>query len=406
MEAGNLRSPVMLAVCRLAQIVCSSISPFPAACAAHRSCRGSGWTAPTARFAGKCFPLSTGFNAASDIVQVVESVSPEGVSCPLYISVSQGGFEQTFWRFAPDDEPEGWFDEGGRRQGDAALATPRPGARMSSPFGPRRYYGRLSGGGFHNGIDYEAQIGQPIFAAADGIIEHRDGHFEYGLTVKIRHAAQFTTLYAHLSRFAGGLAVGSRVRKGQVIGYVGMTGRSTGAHLHFSTIVNDKFVDPAAYLSNNGNRSSERSGASRLSAVAGLRARRGEGQRRTAAPPSEAGDPSTGRRESERRCLLAWTSSQERATPPCAQTTQVGCTATLRRHRESIGSWCQTGSHEPRPLPAGCRYVDHRSAMAAAAHSDELRSVYAQWAQQPAEDRMFKSFLSPVRYRSSRYGVR
>jgi murein DD-endopeptidase MepM/ murein hydrolase activator NlpD len=195
------------------------------------------------------------FDAVSDIVQVVESVSSDGVSCPLYISVSRGGFEQTFWRFAPDDEPEGWFDEVGRRHGDAALATPKPGSRMSSPFGPRRYYGRLSGGGFHNGIDYEAQIGQPIIAAADGIIEHQGGYFEYGLTVKIRHAAQFTTLYAHLSRFAAGIAVGSRVEKGQVIGYIGMTGRSTGAHLHFSTIVNGRFVDPASYLSSSGDRS-------------------------------------------------------------------------------------------------------------------------------------------------------
>jgi len=199
--------------------------------------------------------LVDSFNAASNVVQVVESVSPDGVSCPLYISVNRGGFEQTFWRFAPDDEPEGWFDEGGRRRGDAALAPPKPGSRMSSPFGPRRYYGRLSGGGFHNGIDYEAQIGQPIVAAADGIIEHQGGYFEYGLTVKIRHAAQFTTLYAHLSRFAAGIAVGSRVQKGQVIGYVGMTGRSTGAHLHFSTIVSDKFVDPAPYLSGSGDRS-------------------------------------------------------------------------------------------------------------------------------------------------------
>ena len=199
--------------------------------------------------------LLDGFNAASDIVLVAEGVTPEGLTCPLYVSVERGGSRQTFWRFAPDDQPEGWFDEGGWRLGDAALATPRPGSRISSPFGPRRYYGRLSGGGFHNGIDYEARLGDPIFAAADGTIEHQGGHFEYGLTVKIRHAAEYTTLYAHMSRFASGTAVGSAVRKGELIGYVGMTGRSTGAHLHFSTIVNGKFVDPAAYLSDTGNRS-------------------------------------------------------------------------------------------------------------------------------------------------------
>jgi hypothetical protein len=200
-------------------------------------------------------PLLDGFIATSAIVLVAEGVAPDGGSCPLYISVGSGRFKQTFWRFAPDDEPEGWFDEGGRRLGDATLAQPKPGSRISSPFGPRRYYGRFSGGGFHDGIDYEARVGEPIFAAADGVIEHQGGYFEYGLTIKIRHAAQYTTLYAHMSRFASGIAVGARVRKGELIGYVGMTGRSTGAHLHFSTIVNGKFVDPAAYLSKNGDRS-------------------------------------------------------------------------------------------------------------------------------------------------------
>ena len=197
--------------------------------------------------------LFDGLDVTSDIVQVAEGVTREGASCPLYVSVGSGDSRQTFWRFTPDDEPESWFDDGGRRLG-AAFAPPKPGARLSSPFGPRRYYGRASGGGFHDGIDYESKVGEPIFAAADGVIELQGGHFEYGLTVKIRHAPQQVTLYAHMSRFVSGMAVGSKVRKGEVIGYVGMTGRSTGAHLHFSTIVHGKFVDPAPYLSNNGNR--------------------------------------------------------------------------------------------------------------------------------------------------------
>ncbi len=198
--------------------------------------------------------LFEGLDATSDIVQVVEGISPDGAACPLYISVGSGGSRQTFWRFTPDDEPESWFDEEGRRLGEAAFAQPRPGSRLSSPFGSRRYYGRLSGSGFHDGIDYESKVGEPIFAAADGVIEHQGGYFEYGLTTKVRHAAQQVTLYAHMSRFAKGIAVGATVRKGELIGYVGMTGRSTGAHLHFSTIINGKFVDPAPYLSNNGNR--------------------------------------------------------------------------------------------------------------------------------------------------------
>ena len=198
--------------------------------------------------------LFEGFDPTSDIVQVVEGISTDGATCPLYVSVGSGASRQTFWRFTPNDEPESWFDEEGRRLGEAAFAQPRPGSRLSSPFGPRRYYGRLSGGGFHDGIDYESKIGEPIFAAADGVIEHQGGYFEYGLTTKIRHAVQQVTLYAHMSRFAKGVAVGARVSKGDLIGYVGMTGRSTGAHLHFSTIINGKFVDPAPYLSNKGNR--------------------------------------------------------------------------------------------------------------------------------------------------------
>ena len=127
------------------------------------------------------------FNGTSAIVQVAEGVTAAGVTCPLYVSI--GGGEQIFWRFAPDDEPAGWFDEDGRRLGEAPLAQPKPGSRISSPFGRRRYYGRISGGSFHDGIDYEAHVGEPIFAAADGVIDHQGGYFEYGLTIKIRHAA-------------------------------------------------------------------------------------------------------------------------------------------------------------------------------------------------------------------------
>jgi murein DD-endopeptidase MepM/ murein hydrolase activator NlpD len=187
-------------------------------------------------------------NAAADIVEVAEGTTREGLACPLYVSIGSDDHKQTFWRFAPQDEPEGWFDETGRRLGGAPLTQPKPGSRISSTFGPRRYYGRLTGGGFHDGIDFESRVGEPVYAAADGVIDHEGWYFEYGLTVKIRHAPQFTTLYAHLSKFAPGLTLGTTVSKGDLIGYVGMTGRSTGAHLHFSAIANGRFVDPAPYL--------------------------------------------------------------------------------------------------------------------------------------------------------------
>ena len=153
------------------------------------------------------------------------------------------------------------------------------GARISSPFGIRRYYGRSSGGGFHNGIDFEGKTGKPIYAAADGVINHQGWYFNYGRTVKISHADNFETLYAHMSRFADGMGPGSRVRKGDLIGYVGSTGRSTGPHLHFSVIVNGQFVDPAPYISEKGGNS-----------VAG---RREPGR----LPPVAAGDPQGRRRQ-------------------------------------------------------------------------------------------------------------
>lgn len=193
--------------------------------------------------------LLSDLNATSDIIEAAEGTTRDGVACPLSVSIDTGDRRQTFWHFAPHDEPEGWFDETGRRLGGAPLAQPKPGSRVSSTFGPRRYYGRLTGGGFHDGIDFESRVGEAVYAAADGVIDHEGWYFEYGLTIKIRHAPQFTTLYAHLAKFAPGLIPGATVRKGDLIGYVGMTGRSTGAHLHFSAIANGQFVDPAPYLS-------------------------------------------------------------------------------------------------------------------------------------------------------------
>jgi murein DD-endopeptidase MepM/ murein hydrolase activator NlpD len=194
----------------------------------------------------------SGFAPAAAKVEVLQGRTVDGAPRILLASLGDGQNKQSFWWFAPPDQPEGWFDEQGRRLGGTALTDPRPGARISSPFGIRRYYGRKSGGGFHNGIDFEGKTGEPIHAAADGVISHQGWYFNYGRTVKISHADNFESLYAHMSRFANGMGPGSRVRKGDLIGYVGSTGRSTGSHLHFSVIVNGKFVDPAPYVSQKG----------------------------------------------------------------------------------------------------------------------------------------------------------
>jgi murein DD-endopeptidase MepM/ murein hydrolase activator NlpD len=188
-------------------------------------------------------------------VEVWKGRTVDGAPRLLAASISEGANKQSFWWFAPPNQPEGWFDENGRRLGGTALAEPSGGARISSPFGTRHYYGRSSGGGFHNGIDFESKTGMPIYAAADGVLNHQGWYFNYGRTVKISHADNFETLYAHMSRFADGMGPGSRVKKGDLIGYVGSTGRSTGPHLHFSVIVNGQFVDPAPYISEKGGNS-------------------------------------------------------------------------------------------------------------------------------------------------------
>lgn len=193
-----------------------------------------------------------GFAANGTKVELVKGQTADGWSRLLYANIGDGRSKHTFWWFAPPDQPEGWFDEQGRRLGGTALTEPKPGSRVSSPFGVRRYYGRRTGGGFHNGIDFEGKTGEPIYAAADGVINHQGWYFNYGRTVKISHADNFETLYAHMSRFAAGLQPGSHVRKGDLIGYIGSTGRSTGPHLHFSAIVNGQFVDPAPYISAHG----------------------------------------------------------------------------------------------------------------------------------------------------------
>lgn len=193
-----------------------------------------------------------GFSTGNSKIDLYEGRTGDGATRLLFASIGDGKTKQSFWWFTPLDQPEGWFDENGRRLGGSALGDPKPGSRMSSPFGIRRYYGKRSGGGFHNGIDFEGKTGEPILAAADGVINHQGWYFNYGRTVKISHADNFETLYAHMSSFETGIGPGSRVRKGDVIGYVGSTGRSTGAHLHFSTIVDGRFVDPAPYITESG----------------------------------------------------------------------------------------------------------------------------------------------------------
>ncbi|MGI9450422.1 MAG: M23 family metallopeptidase [Geminicoccaceae bacterium] len=114
---------------------------------------------------------------------------------------------------------------------------------MTSPFGIREHplTGLVKP---HQGIDFGVAVGTPILAASDGILSFRGAQGGYGNLVKIRHSSDIETVYAHLSEFAPGLGPGTRVRKGEVIGYVGSTGRSTGPHLHYEMYFEGERIDP------------------------------------------------------------------------------------------------------------------------------------------------------------------
>ena len=116
-------------------------------------------------------------------------------------------------------------------------------ARISSRFGWRRHP-ILNRRILHSGVDYAAPKGSRIYASGDGVVKRAQYAGGYGNYVVIRHNSEYSTGYAHMTGFARGIKPGTRVKQGQVIGYVGSTGRSTGPHLHFEVIKNGKKVDP------------------------------------------------------------------------------------------------------------------------------------------------------------------
>ena len=125
----------------------------------------------------------------------------------------------------------------------ALLRTPIDGAKLTSGFGSRMHpiLGYTVG---HQGVDFGAVTGTPIMAAGSGVVVDADWKGAYGRYVKIRHNGTFSTAYAHLSQFGRGIQPGARVQQGQIIGYVGATGRATGPHLHYEVLVDNKQVNP------------------------------------------------------------------------------------------------------------------------------------------------------------------
>jgi murein DD-endopeptidase MepM/ murein hydrolase activator NlpD len=162
----------------------------------------------------------------------------------LFASLTVGGETRKYYRFqTPDDSVVDFYDETGKSAKKFLVRKPVNNAIMRSGFGGRRHpilgYVKM-----HTGVDWATPYGTPIFASGNGVVEKVGWEGGYGKYVRLKHNNGYETAYGHMSAFAKGMEPGKRVRQGQVIGFVGSTGMSTGAHVHYEILVNGRFVDP------------------------------------------------------------------------------------------------------------------------------------------------------------------
>jgi murein DD-endopeptidase MepM/ murein hydrolase activator NlpD len=161
----------------------------------------------------------------------------------LYTSMTIDGVQRKFYRFRTPDDVVDYYDEDGNSAKKFLMRNPVKGGRYTSGYGMRKHP-LLGIVRMHTGVDWAAPVGTPILAAGDGIIEMVGGKGGYGNYVRIRHPNGYSTAYGHMARYADGVAPGVAVKQGQIIGYVGNSGLSTGPHCHFEVLVNNDFVNP------------------------------------------------------------------------------------------------------------------------------------------------------------------
>ncbi len=185
-------------------------------------------------------------------------ISPEGTFIKtgkiLYLSLTLRKSKIALYRYKDSRGNIDYFDNKGFAYSSKTLHR-KPlafqNARVSSPFG-LRMHPILKRKIVHWGIDYAAPRGTAIYAAGNGVIQVRKYNGGYGNYIKIKHNSEYSTAYGHLNSFAKGIYVGKRVKRGQIIGYVGSTGRSTGPHLHYEVVKNGKRINPATMKANTG----------------------------------------------------------------------------------------------------------------------------------------------------------
>ena len=160
-----------------------------------------------------------------------------------FAQLTLDGKTKTFYRYTTKDGQTDYFDEQGRSAQKSLLKTPVSGARLTSGFG-MRLHPLLGYSKMHAGVDFGVPQGTPIRAAGSGVVEVAGRHGSFGIAVEIKHNNRYETLYAHMSKLAAGVRRGAKVNQGQIIGYVGSTGRSTGPHLHYEVHANGRPVNP------------------------------------------------------------------------------------------------------------------------------------------------------------------
>jgi murein DD-endopeptidase MepM/ murein hydrolase activator NlpD len=177
--------------------------------------------------------------------EVIVSNSRENVSYGniKYIKLNLHGNIFEYFIFNDENGHFDFFNKEGKNVRKALMKTPIDGARLSSSYGVRKHpilgYNKL-----HKGVDFAAPKGTPVYAAGNGVIDFIGNNSGYGKYIRIRHNGSYKTAYAHLNNYEKNIYKGKRVNQGETIGYVGSTGKSTGPHLHYEIIYQNKHINP------------------------------------------------------------------------------------------------------------------------------------------------------------------
>ncbi|GLQ54076.1 M23 family metallopeptidase [Devosia nitrariae] len=183
--------------------------------------------------------------APGDAIEILKTApDAEGRQDLLYVALTLGSTKRELYRFVTPDGVADFYDPSGETGKRFLVRRPlEGGGTLRSRFG-YRIHPIFKSRKLHTGVDLAARTGTPIYAAGDGVVQLVGWQSGYGNKIEVQHVNGYETAYGHMSRFADGIKPGTRVRQGQIIGYVGSTGYSTGPHLHFEILINGNLVDP------------------------------------------------------------------------------------------------------------------------------------------------------------------